>query len=388
MCYLHPMIRLRYQPLLIWAFSALLTFAVQGVAIAQKKKEMLYVGTFSVRESKGIYVFQFDPVKGKLTQVQTISDRESPTYLAVHPSGKFLYAVNRMAVDADHTDIGSATAYSIDPVSGKLKYLNHVSAFGKGPCHISIDKTGTLAFISNYHEGNLVIYRILEDGSLGAVTDSKKYSGEKDSHIHCAIPSPDNRFLFVTDLGTDKIYTYALDVPSGRITPTNQQEVTVAPGAGPRHFVFHPMGKFAYLAEELTSTVASFSFNSSNGALTVLQDSVKTLPADFKDKNSSADIHIDPKGKFLYQSNRGHDALAIFTVGTNGKVKLTGHQASGGKVPRNFTFSLNGLFVLVANQDTDNVVVFKQDPKTGKLTRTKNEVKVPSPVCMKFLRLK
>lgn len=380
--------RLRFQPLLTWALSAVMFSGLFHSVYAQKKKEILYVGTFSVRESKGTYVYQFDPVKGKLTPVQSIVDRESPTFQAVHPSGKYLYTVNRMAVDATHTDIGSVTAYAIDPNSGKLKFINHVSAFGKGPCHISIDKTGTLAFISNYHEGNLVILRILEDGSLGAVTDSKKYSGEKQSHIHCAIPSSDNKFLFVTDLGNDKIYTYALDIPNGRITPTSQREVTVAPGAGPRHFIFHPNGKYAYLAEELTSTLATFSYNSVNGSLTLVQDTIRTLPPDFKEKNSSGDICIDPAGKFLYQSNRGYDGLTIFSVGANGKPKLTGYQSSGGKVPRNFVFSLNGGFVLVANQDSDNIVVFRKDPKTGKLSRTKSEVKVPSPVCLRFLRLK
>src|SRR5688572_5366442 len=169
--YLEPM-KLRAIHLLPTALSVLIILS-STIVFAQKKKEILYVGTMSVRDSKGIYVYQFDPVKGKLTPIQTITDRDSPSFLTVHPSGKYLYAVNRMAVDADHTDIGSVTAYSIDPSSGKLKFINHVSAFGQGPCHITIDRTGTLAFIANYHEGNLVIYRILEDGSLGAVTDSK-----------------------------------------------------------------------------------------------------------------------------------------------------------------------------------------------------------------------
>jgi 6-phosphogluconolactonase len=379
--------KLRAIHLLATALSVLISLSTTTV-FAQKKKEILYVGTMSVRGSKGIYVYQFDPVKGKLTPIQTITDRESPSFLTVHPSGKYLYAVNRMAVDAEHTDVGSVTAYSIDPNTGKLKFINHVSAFGKGPCHITIDKTGTLAFIANYHEGNLVIYRILDDGSLGAVTDSKKYSGEKASHIHCTVVSPDNKFLYVTDLGTDKIYTYALNASDGKITPTAQQEVTVAAGAGPRHLTFHPNGKNVYLAEELTSSAAVFSFNNKTGELRILQDTVRTLPLDFKEKNSSADIHTDPRGKFLYQSNRGQDALAIFTIAPTGKIKLIGHQTTGGKVPRNFAFSLNGTFLLAANQDTDAIVVFKQDLKTGKLTRSKSETKVPSPVCLQFSRLK
>jgi 6-phosphogluconolactonase len=378
---------LRLRPLCI-LLALTITLSFQEIGHAQKKKEILYAGTFSVRDSKGIYVYQFDAAKGKLTPIQTITDRESPTFLAVHPSGKYLYAVNRMAVDADHAETGSVSAYSIDPTNGKLTFVNHVSSYGKGPCHITIDQTGTLAFISNYHEGNLVIYRILGDGSLGAVTDSKKYSGEKASHIHFSLLSPDNKFLFVTDLGTDKIYSYALDVVNGKISPTSQEEISVAPGAGPRHLTFHPNGKNIYLAEELTSTVGVFSYNSKTGGLKLLQDTIRSLPRDFKEKNSSADIHTDPKGKFLYQSNRGLDALAIYSIQPNGSIRLNGYQPTGGKVPRNFNFSSNGTFLLVANQDTDNIIVFKQDPKTGKLTKTRNEVKIPSPVCLKFLKLK
>jgi 6-phosphogluconolactonase len=242
--------------------------------------------------------------------------------------------------------------------------------------------------VSNYHEGNLVVYRILTDGSLGEVTDSKKYSYDgKQSHIHSATVSPDNKFLLVTDLGADKIYTYKLDQINGKIISTDQSEITLAPGTGPRHLTFSMNGKNVYLAEELTSTIASLSYQIPTGVLQVLQDTLRTLPVAFKDKNSSADIHVDPKGKFVYQSNRGLDGLAIFSIGLNGKLKFVHHQSSAGKTPRNFIFSPNGQHVVVANQDTDNVVVFKQDAKTGKLRSTGYEIKVPSPVCLQFLRL-
>jgi 6-phosphogluconolactonase len=361
---------------------------MSSACFAQKRKEILYVGTMAVRESQGIYVYKYDPVKARLTLLQTINDRDSPSFLAIHPTGKYLYAVNRMAVDQTHTEIGSVSAYQIDLKTGKLKLINHVSAFGKGPCHISIDRSGRYAFVSNYHEGNLIVYRIMADGSLGEVTDSKKYSYDgKQSHIHCAVISPDNKYLLVTDLGADKIYTYKLDHANGKIIPTDQSEINLAPGSGPRHLTFSMTGKNVYVAEELTSTIASLTYQPATGVLQVLQDTVRSLPPTFKDKNSSADIHADPKGKFVYQSNRGFDALSIFSIGLNGKLKFVNQQSSAGKTPRNFSFSPNGQHVLVANQDTDNIAVFKQDAKTGKLRSTGYEIKVPSPVCLQFLKL-
>ncbi|WP_245970521.1 lactonase family protein [Pseudochryseolinea flava] len=370
------------------ALLTTLIFFFTHLSFAQKRKEILYVGTMAVRESQGIYVFKYDPIKAKLTLLQTINDRDSPSFLTVHPNGKFLYAVNRMAVDQTHSEVGSVSAYQIDQKTGKLTLINHVSAFGKGPCHISVDRTGKFAFVSNYHEGNLVVYRLLSDGSLGEVTDSKKYSyNGKQSHVHCAIPSPDNKFLLVTDLGADKIYKYKLDLVNGRIIPADQPELSVAPGAGPRHLTFSMNGKNVYLAEELTSTIASFSYQPLTSSATILQDTLRAIPASYKDKNSSADIRVDPKGKYVYQSQRGLDALSIFAIGLHGKLKYVGTQSSAGKTPRNFVFTPSGQHLLVANQDTDNVVIFKQDAKTGKLRSTGFEVKVPSPVCLQFLKI-
>jgi 6-phosphogluconolactonase len=365
-----------------------ISFLIGSACFAQKRKEILYVGTMAVRESQGIYVYKYDPLKARLTLLQTINDRDSPSFIALHPSGKYLYAVNRMAVDQTHTEVGSVSAYQIDSKTGKLKLINHVSAFGKGPCHISIDRSGRYAFVSNYYEGNLMVYRILSDGSLGEVTDSKKYSYDgKQSHIHSAVVSPDNKFLLVTDLGADKIYTYKLDLNNGKIIATDQSETNVADGAGPRHLSFSMNGKNVYLVEELTSTIASFGYQPATGKLQLLQDTLRSLPTTFKEKNASADIHVDPKGKYVYQSNRGLDAIAIFSIGLNGKLKFVHHQSSAGKTPRNFTFTPSGQYVLVANQDTDNIVVFKQDAKTGKLRSTGYEMKVPSPVCLQFLKL-
>ncbi len=368
-----------------------LFFSISG--LAQQEKEIVYVGTYSVRESKGIYVFEFNRAKGSMKLIQTINDLESPTYLEIHPTKKYLYAVNRGAIDGNEGS-GSVTSYTIDQSTGKLTFLNHISSYGKDPCHITLDKAGEFAFISNYNEGNFIVVPVLQDGSLGALTDSKKYYGtgpnklrQEQPHIHSAEISADNRFVYVSDLGTDKIYTYSIDHREGKITAIEKGETPVSAGAGPRHFTFHPGLNVAYSAEELSSTVGVFSVNPQTGELTLLQDTVKTLPADFKDINTSADIHTDPKGKYLYISNRGHDALAIFSIQADGTLKLKGHHKTAGKTPRNFLIDKRGKYLWAANQNTDNVVLFTINPKTGLLFYA-GQVKVPSPVCVKQLSLR
>lgn len=360
---------------------------------AQNEKEILYVGTFSIRDSKGIYVYELNRAKGSVTLIQTITDLPSPSFLAIHPSGNYLYSVNRGAVNGEPS--GSASAFRIDRKTGKLTFINHVSSFGKEPCHITVDKTGEWAFISNYNEGNLVVVHIHQDGSLGAVSDSKKYYGnsvnkfrQEQPHIHSAQVSADNRFLFVSDLGTDKIYSYTIDVKNGRIQPTSSGEATASPGAGPRHLAIHPGGKFAFSAQELTSTVGVYAIDPYTGNLKLLRDTVRSLPTGAKEVNTSADIHTDRRGKFLYLSNRGEDLISIFEIKPDGNLLLKGNQKTRGKTPRNFLVDNKGRFLWVANQNSDNITIFRINPKTGMLTFTGQEIKVPSPVCIKQISLK
>jgi 6-phosphogluconolactonase len=359
----------------------------------QTEKEILYVGTHSVRDSKGIYVFELNRVKGSLRLIQTIVDLQSPGFLAIHPSGKYLYSVNAGSTNGDSD--GSASAFSIHPKTGKLTFINHVSSYGKNPCHIAIDRTGEWAFISNYNEGNFIVLPILQDGSLGAPTDSKKYYGnsvnkfrQNQPHIHSANVSADNRFVYVSDLGTDRIYTYALDVKNGKINPAARFEVQVLPGSGPRHFTFHPKGMFAYSAEELSSTVGVFAVDQATGGLTIIQDTVRSLPKEFTEINTSADIHTDPDGRFLYLSNRGADVLSVFSISQDGTITYKGVQKTMGKTPRNFLVDKKGKFIWIANQNSDNITVFKINPRTGMPVYTGIEVKLPSPVCIKQLVLK
>lgn len=359
---------------------------------ATAQKEMLYVGTYSVRGSEGIYAFEFDRKAGTLKPVQTASRSKSPSFLAFHPNGKFLYAVN----EADVTGTGGAvSAYALDRPTGKLTFLNMQPSVGRGPCHISLDATGKAAFVSNYGEGTLTVLPVLPDGKLGAPSDSVRHAGsgpntrrQDKPHVHSATVSPDNRFVYVCDLSLDKVFVYEIDAVRGSVKPASTPFATVKPGSGPRHFTFSPDGKFAYVAEELTSTTAVFSRNAKTGVLTLLQDAVATLPADFSGNNTSADIHTDATGKFLYQSNRGHNSLAIFSIGTDGTISLVGQQDTMGKTPRNFLVDPKGEFVFAANQDTDNITIFRRDAKTGLLTYTGQSVSVPAPVCLKLLELK
>jgi 6-phosphogluconolactonase len=364
-----------------------------GLVEAQPKKEILYVGTYSVRGSQGIYSYTFNRAKQTLTLLQAVPSLESPSFLAIHPSKKFLYSVNRGK--ADMTDQGgSVSAYGIDPLTGRLSGINHKSSYGDGPCYIEVDKTGKYIFVAHYGEGNLTVLSLFKDGSIGGVSDAKKYTGngihperQQSPHIHAAVISQDNKFLYVMDLGTDKIYIYEFNATEGTLQPASMPEISVVPGAGPRHFTIHPSGNFAYLVEELTSTVGVFSVDKTTGGLTILQDSVKSLPENFTDRNTAADIHTSVGGKYLYMSNRGADVLSIFTIGDDGKITLIGHQTTGGKVPRNFLVDPKGEFIFAANQDTDTINIFRINPKTGKLTEVGKPVKVPSPVCLKIVTL-
>ncbi|MEJ1240215.1 lactonase family protein [Chryseolinea sp. T2] len=368
--------------ILLWASTPLLA-----------QKSIIYVGTFSQRGSQGIYVFQFDRAKATLKQLQTVPGLESPTFLTVDKSGRFLYSVNRGRADVNDKG-GSVSAYAINAKTGQLSGLNTRSSYGDAPCFISLDRTGKHAFICNYLGANMLVLPVFTDGLLGVPSDSKKYFGsgvnadrQTEPHIHSSYPSPDNRFLYVCDLGTDKVYVYRFDGATGRLSDAEPAFTSVTPGSGPRHLAFHPNGKTAYLVEELTSTVCVFGVNTETGALRVMQDTVRALPSSFTGTNTSADIHFHPNGKFLYMSNRGHNSISMFSVGPDGMIKLIGTQPIDGKTPRNFMIEPKGEFMFVANQDSDTIVLFRIDGKTGKLKPVGKPVSVPAPSCVVHLAL-
>lgn len=373
---------------------SLLTAGLGACTVDRLPKEMIYVGTFRGPESQGLYVFEFDREAGELTWVQTIDDRESPNFQTIHPEGTTLYSVNDHAL-SDGTDHGSVAAYRIDRRTGTLTRINERSAEGAGPAHVSVDPTGRFAFVSNYGGGNLSVFGIADDGSLTEPVDVVQHrAGPADERgpltprVHSAIPSADGRFLYVSDLGLDRIMTYEIDDATGSLSPADPPFVESMAGAGPRHFAIHPSGSFAYSAEELSHTVTAYRLDPAGGSLAPVQR-VDMLPEGVQGSNTAADIHVSPDGRFLYASNRGHDSLVIYHIDeATGELSLIGHEPTRGGHPRNFAIDRDGAFVFVVNRDDDNLVVFRRDPATGDLTYTGIEAHVPLAVCVTqhFLR--
>ena len=362
----------------------LLIFICSADGYAQKSgdTDILYTGTFSARGSKGIYVFQFDRKSGKLTEIQTVNEGASPSFMDFSPDRRFLYAIN-----GDRE--GLVVAFSIDPASGRLTKINEQPSKG-GPAHVSVDPKGRFVYVSNYGGGSLNVYPVNRDGSLMSASDMIKYEGsgpnekrQKAPHTHSAVPSADGKFLYVSDLGTDKIMIYKVK-KSGKLTPAAMPFYKSTAGSGPRHFAIHPSGKFAFSASELTSTLTALKVDKSTGALTQIEE-LNMFPADFTGTTYAADVHVSPDGKFVYATNRGHDSLVIFAIDPQtGKLTLVGHESTGGKFPRNFLMDSMGEYLLAANQNSDNIVIFKRDQATGKLTRI-GEYSVPAPVCIQQL---
>ncbi len=357
-------------------------------------REYIYVGTFSGDMEKGIYVYAFDRSQGTLSLIQTLGGMESPTYIEIHPSGKYLYSVNRNSVNEEET-WGSVSSYSIDPSTGKLTHINDQPSYGNAPCFISLDSQGRILFIANYGSGSIAAYPIEEDGSLAHASKVIQHTGssvggerQQGPHAHSTVVSPKDDYLYAADLGTDRVKTYRINYYEKIMDPVLGADGIADPGSGPRHITLSEDQKFLYLLEEMGHQVAVFAIDPKNGALSPIQ-TISTLPGDYEKTNFCADIHIDPAGKFLYASNRGHNSLAIYDIDQkNGKLSLVDIQSVEGDWPRNFLIDPWGDYLFVANRRTNNVVVFKRDQSTGRITPTGFEVSVPEPVCVKMLEIK
>jgi 6-phosphogluconolactonase len=358
-----------------------------------EEKLRVYIGTYTGKESKGIYVCELDLATGKLTEPKLAAEAQNPTFLALHPNGKVIYGANEIS-NFQGKKSGAVGAFSIDAATGLLTLLNVEPNNGNGPCHVSVTPDGKYVLAASYGAGNVCAFPVLEGGKLGALTGFVQHEGtcgpnkqrQERTHAHSINPDASGRLAFAADLGLDKILIYDLDPAKGTLTPHDPPHATVAPGAGPRHFTFHPNGRFAYVINELLSTVTAFSYDAQKGLLTELQ-TISTLPADFTGKNTTAEVVVHPSGRTLYGSNRGHDSIAIFTLDDKtGKLTATGYQATGGKAPRNFNVTPDGKWLLAANQDTNNVNVFKVDPQTGALTPTENTISVGRPVRVLFVK--
>jgi 6-phosphogluconolactonase len=354
-------------------------------------KFFVYVGTYTGPKSKGIYLFSLDTANGIVTPMGLAGETENPSFVALHPGGRLLYAVSEVSgFNGERT--GAVDSFSVDPATGKLALLNRVSSHGGGPCHLVVDKTGKNVLVANYGGGSVAVLPILEDGRLAEASSSVQHRGssvnparQKQPHAHSINLSPDNRFALVADLGLDQILIYRFDPAKGSLSASDPPFAKVAPGAGPRHFAFLPDGAFAYSINEMQSTVTAFSYDPTKGTLQEIQ-SVSALPQGFQGQSSTAEIQAHPSGKFLYGSNRGHDSIAVFSVDRKtGTLTPVEQVSSGGKTPRGFGVDPTGSFLIAVNQNSDNLVVFRIDPKSGRLTPTGQSFEVPSPVCVEFL---
>lgn len=344
----------------------------------------LYIGTYTRKTSEGIYVYQFNSTTGDVKPVSIAKGNTNPSFLSISKDQRFLYALAGNNGD-------SVRAYSIEKPSHRLTLLNAKSLGGSsGACHLAVDQTGRWLIVGNYRSGSVTVLSIQPDGKIGGVTQTILHEGksidperQQKPFVHSINIAPNNKDVFVPDLGTDKVMMYKLNAETGKLTPGDVPFTSVTPGTGPRHFVFHPNGKFAYVIQEMGSMITGFHY--SNGELKTFQ-TVNNLPDDYKGQKWAADIHISPDGKFLYGSNRGHESLVIFSIDQKtGLLTLVGHQSVNGKTPRNFAIDPTGNFVLVANQDSDNVTIFKRNKETGTLTATGKEIKISQPVCLKFI---
>jgi len=375
----------------IWGV-ALAAFALPATTV-MAERYLVFVGTYTGPKSKGIHAYRTDTVTGVIEELGLVAEIQNPSFLALHPNGRFLYAASEVA-SADGKPGGSVIAYQIDTATGSLRELGRASTVGGGPCHLMVDRSGRQVLVANYGGGSIASLPVDETGRVGAASGFVQHTGssvnpnrQKEPHAHSIQVSPDNRFALAADLGTDRLYVYPFDPAKGLARTALEQSPALAPGSGPRHFAFHPSGRFVYVINEMLSTVTAFSYAASNARMVELQTE-STLPAGFTGGTSTAEVVVHPNGRFLYGSNRGHDSLALFSIHpSNGRLTAIGHQSTGGRTPRNFNIDPTGQQLWAANQSTDNIVIFKVDGATGALTPTGQELKVGSPVCVKFLRV-
>ncbi len=352
---------------------------------------LVYVGTYTRGDSEGIYAFRLNSQTGELTPVTAVSGVKNPSFVAISPDQKHLYSVAEISM-FDGKKTGGVAAFSLEKNTGKLTMLNQQPSGGMGPCHLIVDNKGKNVLVANYGSGSAAALPIDSDGKLKPPSSTVQHEGssinpqrQKEPHAHSINLDPAGRFAVVADLGLDKIMIYRFDADKGELTPNTPPSVSVKPGSGPRHFAFHPNGKFAYVINELANTITAFNYNAEEGRLTVLE-SISTIPADYHETTYTAEVQVHPSGKFVYGSNRGHDSIAVFAVNQEtGKLTAKG-QTPCPATPRNFGIDPSGTFLLAAGQSANRIEVFRIDQATGELTSTGHKVKVPTPVCVKFLK--
>ena len=358
--------------------------------VSSESTVVVYVGTYTAKGSAGIYAYEFDPVAGSLTLLGSAA-AENPSFLAVDPTKRYLYAVSELG-QFQGEPTGGVSAFAIDGQTGLLTLINQQPAQGQAPAHISVDRAGEYVYVANYSSGTAAVFPVRDDGGLEAASDVVQHEGtgpdarrQRGPHAHSINLDPGGRRAYVADLGIDKVMIYDVAQEPGKLVPNDPPFAEVAGGSGPRHFAFHPSGRYAYLINEMGNTIAAFAYDPASGGLELLQ-TVPTLPADFDGRSTTADIHVAPTGKFVYGSNRGHDSIVVYAIDADdGTLSYVEHVSTEGKTPRNFAIDPTGTYLLAANQDSDSIVVFSIDPNTGRLTPTGERVEVSMPVCLKFM---
>lgn len=349
----------------------------------------MFIGTYNSPKSEGIYVYKFNSNDGSVKQVSHIKI-SNPSYIVVSPGEKYVYSVQE---DGNNNGGGNITAFSFDKTSGLLSFINTQPSGGDHPCYVETDKTGRWVFAGNYSSGTVSVLPVLANGGLGTAVTTIQHNGagsnqqrQSSPHVHATVISSDNKWLFTPDLGIDKVMIYSFSDKNGSLSPAKQPYTASKPGAGPRHFTFHPTNKFAYLIEELSGNIVTYNYK--KGKLKPVQVISNMVTGDTSFPGS-ADIHVSHDGKFLYASNRSTvNNIGIFSINPkNGKLRLAGHQPTLGKGPRNFNIDPTGKFLIVANQNSDQVVIFERNLHTGLLKDTGQRIEVGKPVCIKWMKI-
>jgi 6-phosphogluconolactonase len=387
---------MRGLPLIIVLSIGLVTASLLSISVphlnAETGEYFVYFGTYTATISKGIYAWRFQPSSGRLSEIGPVAEGPNPSFLAFSPDRRHLYVVNWKG--SETVKGNTVSAYAVDGHTGKLTFLNKVDSRGEMPTHLTVDSTGRMMLVANYGSGSVAAFKILNDGRLSDPTSFDQHQGlsvvkerQEGPHAHAVVLSADNRFAFVADLGLDKVFSYRLEPAKAAFSSNDPPFVKAHPGAGPRHLAFHPNGKFLYANNEIDSTVTVYAYDRAAGTLREVQTS-STLPADFKGRNSTAEIHADNAGKFLYVSNRGHDSIAVFAIDpAKGTLTAVEHVSTQGKTPRNFSLDPTGDYLFAANENSSTVVVFRVDRNSGRLRPTGQVLQVPSPSCIVFRRV-
>lgn len=358
----------------------------------ESERLLVYIGTGTQGSSKGIYRTWFNPTDGTLAPVAVAAELSNPTFLAVHPQRPLLYAASELSASAGK-DARAMSAFAIGPKDGALTPLNQQASGSISECHLAIDHSGQYVLATSYSDGTVTSLPIEADGRLGKLACVVQHKGssvvpnrQSTPRAHGVYFDAPNHHALVADLGLDKILMYRFDTSNGKLTANEPPSISMAPGAGPRHFAFHPNGRYGYVINEIDSTITAMTYDAERGVLAMLQ-TVSTLPEQCKERNSTAEIQVHPSGRFLYGSNRGHDSIVAFAIDDQtGKLRLIGHEPTQGKAPRHFMIDPSGKFLLAANQGSDNVVVFQIDAETGKLSATGHTLAAPTPMCIVMLR--